>query len=80
MMVPDVLSISTAVNYWYAFGFMVIVGAILFGLSRSALGLILQATGQDRVEAAGARLQRDQAQARGILRSARCSPASPARC
>jgi branched-chain amino acid transport system permease protein len=51
MMVPDVLSISAAVNYWYAFGFLVIVGAILFGLSRSALGLILQATGQDRVEA-----------------------------
>src|SRR5579872_2875076 len=51
MMVPDVLSISAAVNYWYAFGFMVIAGAILFGLSRSALGLILQATGQDRIEA-----------------------------
>jgi branched-chain amino acid transport system permease protein len=51
MMVPDVLSISAAVNYWYAFGFLVIAGAILFGLSRSALGLILQATGQDRVEA-----------------------------
>jgi branched-chain amino acid transport system permease protein len=51
MMVPDVLSISAAVNYWYAFGFLVIAGAILFCLSRSALGLILQATGQDRVEA-----------------------------
>jgi branched-chain amino acid transport system permease protein len=51
MMVPDVLSVSTDVNYWYAFGFLVISGAILFGLSRSALGLILQATGQDRVEA-----------------------------
>ncbi len=51
MMVPDVLSVSTEANYWYAFGFMVIAGAILFGLSRSALGLILQATGQDRVEA-----------------------------
>ena len=51
MMVPDVLSLSAAANYWYAFGFLVIAGAILFGLSRSALGLILQATGQDRVEA-----------------------------
>jgi branched-chain amino acid transport system permease protein len=51
MMVPDVLSISAVVNYWYAFGFLVIAGVILFGLSRSALGLILQATGQDRVEA-----------------------------
>jgi branched-chain amino acid transport system permease protein len=30
---------------------MVISAIILFGLSRSALGLILQATGQDRVEA-----------------------------
>jgi branched-chain amino acid transport system permease protein len=51
MMVPDVLSISTALNYWYAFGFLVIAAVILYGLSRSALGLILEATGQDRVEA-----------------------------
>ena len=51
MMVPDVLSVSASVNYWYAFGFLVISAAILFGLSRSALGLILQATGQDRIEA-----------------------------
>jgi branched-chain amino acid transport system permease protein len=52
MMVPDVLSIDTTVNYWYALGFMVISGIILFGLSRSAVGLILQASGQDAVEAA----------------------------
>ncbi len=52
MMVPSVLSISAAVNYWYAFGFLVISALILFGLSRSAWGLILQATGQDRIEAA----------------------------
>ena len=52
MMVPDVLSISARVNYWYAFGFLVISALILFGLSRSSLGLILQATGQDRIEAA----------------------------
>ncbi len=51
MMVPDVLSISATVNYWYAFGFLLISGAILFGLSRSSLGLILQATGQDRIGA-----------------------------
>jgi branched-chain amino acid transport system permease protein len=51
MMVPDVLSISATVNYWYAFGFLVVSAAILYGLSRSALGLILQATGQDRIEA-----------------------------
>ncbi len=31
---------------------MVVSAAILFGISRSALGLILQATGQDPVEAA----------------------------
>jgi branched-chain amino acid transport system permease protein len=52
MMVPDVLSIDTTVNYWYALGFMVVSGIILFGLSRSAIGLILQASGQDAVEAA----------------------------
>lgn len=52
MTVPDVLSISTKVNYWYALGFLVVSGAILFGLSRSAVGLILQASGQDKIEAA----------------------------
>jgi branched-chain amino acid transport system permease protein len=52
MMVPDVLSISATVNYYYAFGFLVISAVILYGLSRSSLGLILQATGQDRIEAA----------------------------
>ena len=52
MMVPDVLSIDVSVNYWYALGFLVVSALILFGLSRSSLGLILQATGQDRVEAA----------------------------
>jgi branched-chain amino acid transport system permease protein len=52
MMVPSVLSISAAVNYWYALGFLVISAMILFALSRSSLGLILQATGQDRIEAA----------------------------
>jgi branched-chain amino acid transport system permease protein len=52
MMVPDVLSIDTTVNYYYALGFMIVSGIILFGLSRSAVGLILQASGQDAVEAA----------------------------
>jgi len=51
MTVADVLSIDTNVNYWYALGFMVVCGVILFGLSRSALGLILQASGQDSIEA-----------------------------
>ncbi len=52
MTVPDVLSIDANVNYWYALGFMVICAIILFGLSRSAVGLILQASGQDAIEAA----------------------------
>jgi branched-chain amino acid transport system permease protein len=50
--IPDVLSISDTTNYYYAFGFMVVSGAILFGLSRSPVGLILQASGQDATEAA----------------------------
>ena len=52
MTVPDVLSISETVNYWYALGFLLVCAAILFGLSRSAVGLILQASGQDKIEAA----------------------------
>jgi len=39
------------VNYWYALGFLVLCAVLLFGLSRSAVGLILQASGQDRIEA-----------------------------
>jgi len=49
--IPDVLSIDDTTNYYIALGFMAISGFILFGLSRSALGLILQACGQDPVEA-----------------------------
>jgi branched-chain amino acid transport system permease protein len=49
--VPDVISISGPVNYWIALSFMVASGSILFVLSRSATGLILQASGQDRVQA-----------------------------
>jgi branched-chain amino acid transport system permease protein len=49
--VPDVISISASTNYWLAFGFMTVSGAILFGLSRSPIGLILQASGQDAVQA-----------------------------
>lgn len=49
--VPDVISVDAGVNYYIAFAFMAVSGAILFGLSRSALGLILQASGQDAVEA-----------------------------
>lgn len=49
--VPDVLTVDNTVNYYIAFGFMIVSGAILFGLSRSAIGLILQASGQDAVQA-----------------------------
>jgi branched-chain amino acid transport system permease protein len=50
--VPDILAIDDTTNYYYALGFMTVSGAILFGLSRSPVGLILQASGQDAVEAA----------------------------
>jgi branched-chain amino acid transport system permease protein len=50
--IPDVLAIDESTNYWYALAFMTVSGAILFGLSRSPVGLILQASGQDAVEAA----------------------------
>ena len=46
--VPDVLSISSTVNYEYAFWFMVVTGILLLFIARSTLGLILQAAGQDR--------------------------------
>lgn len=49
--VPDVISISARTNYWIAFGFMTVSGIILFVLSRSPIGLILQASGQDAVQA-----------------------------
>ena len=49
--VPDVITIDASANYWIAFCFMMASGAILFGLSRSPIGLILQASGQDKVQA-----------------------------
>src|SRR5208282_123018 len=49
---PDVLSVDDHTNYWYALGFMTLSLALLFGLSRSPAGLILQASGQDAVQAA----------------------------
>jgi branched-chain amino acid transport system permease protein len=51
MSVPDVMSVSQTSNYWIAFGFMAISGAILYALSRSPIGLVLQASGQDAVQA-----------------------------
>jgi len=47
----DILSADAITNYWYALGFMGVSGLILFTLSRSAVGLILQASGQDRIGA-----------------------------
>src|SRR3984957_250529 len=49
--VPDVISISDTTNYEIALWFMAGSGAILFSLSRSPVGLILQASGQDAVQA-----------------------------
>lgn len=49
--IPNVMSIDEATNYYIALGLMAVSGAVLFGLSRSAAGLILQACGQDPVEA-----------------------------
>jgi branched-chain amino acid transport system permease protein len=49
---PDVLSIDDTTNYFYALSFMTVSGAILYGLAQSPVGLILQASGQDAIEAA----------------------------
>jgi branched-chain amino acid transport system permease protein len=51
LVVPDVISVSDTTNYEIALWFMAISGAILFSLSRSPIGLILQASGQDAVQA-----------------------------
>ena len=48
----DILSMDAGKNYWIGLGFMAISGFILFTLSRSPVGLILQASGQDRTAAA----------------------------
>jgi branched-chain amino acid transport system permease protein len=49
--VPDVISVDAGANYWIAFGFIVLSAVILVTLSRSAVGLILQASGQDETQA-----------------------------
>lgn len=49
--VPDVLSSRTDPNYYYALVFMLASAAVLLGFARSPIGLILEATGQDRVAA-----------------------------
>jgi branched-chain amino acid transport system permease protein len=49
--VPDVLSVDTNPNYYYALGFMLVSAAVLVAFARSPIGLILEATGQDRIAA-----------------------------
>jgi branched-chain amino acid transport system permease protein len=49
--VPSVLAIDAGTNYYYALIFLAVSGIILTALSRSPIGLILQATAQDPVEA-----------------------------
>jgi branched-chain amino acid transport system permease protein len=49
---PDVLAIDDTTNYYYALAFMTVSGGILFALSRSPVGLILQASGQNATQAA----------------------------
>jgi branched-chain amino acid transport system permease protein len=49
--IPSVLSVSSNLNYYYALIFLAGSGIIMTALSRSPMGLILQATGQDPVEA-----------------------------
>ncbi len=49
--IPDVITIDAGVNYWIALGFMTISAIILYGLSQSPVGLVLQASGQDPVQA-----------------------------
>jgi branched-chain amino acid transport system permease protein len=49
---PDVLAIDDTTNYYYALTFMTVSGAVLFGLTCSPVGLILQASGQNAIEAA----------------------------
>src|SRR6202050_2918679 len=49
--IPDVITINASANYWIALGFMTISALILYGLSQSPIGLVLQASGQDPVQA-----------------------------
>jgi len=49
--VPDFISSSATVNFYWAFGLMVFAGAVLLLVANSPFGLILQAAGQDPIEA-----------------------------
>ena len=49
--VPDVMTTNDASNYYIALGVMVFSGLVLYRLANSRLGLILEAIGQNPVEA-----------------------------
>jgi branched-chain amino acid transport system permease protein len=49
--IPDVITIDASANYWIALGFMTFSAIVLYGLSQSPIGLVLQASGQDPVQA-----------------------------
>ena len=49
--IPDVIAVDDGVNYWIALGFMTVSAIILYGLSQSPIGLVLQASGQDPIQA-----------------------------
>src|SRR5271154_4517464 len=68
--VPDVISISDTINYQIALWFMAISGAILFALARSPVGLILQASGQDAVQAGAPRFHLTKHKMMGFIISA----------
>src|ERR1039458_5926816 len=74
LMVPDVISVSDTTNYEIALWFMAISGAILFSLSRSPIGLILQASGQDAVQAGALGLHVMENKNTGVLPHAPLSP------
>ena len=50
--VPDVMAVDAKTNYFIGLGFMTFSGLALLAITRSPLGLILEAIGQDPVEAA----------------------------
>jgi branched-chain amino acid transport system permease protein len=49
--VPDFISSSATVNFYWALGLMVFAGSVLLFVANSPFGLILQAAGQDPIEA-----------------------------
>jgi branched-chain amino acid transport system permease protein len=49
LMLPDILTISSAGNYYWALGLLVLSALVLRAIAHSPLGLILEAYGQDPV-------------------------------